>query len=233
MKIKIYEYTFGHENFKLSTPNLFYLTLKDIPDNCNILDFGCGSGTCYKNKKVINIIIEKKLKITGLDINSFEVEEFKKNIKNTPLENILSVKSGDIFNEIFNEKFDYVIFSESAPLLENLFLIKLIAYMKNNLLTLNGKICFINNLVKTPQFFVSFIKPKLKYITTLDFGRVLTADDFYNYATANKINVKFQILESMSIEEIAIFFRINFIYKIAKNIGFTNYDVEQYKITME
>lgn len=232
-KIKIYELTFGNKNFKLSTPKLFYSILKDLPNDSNILDFGCGSGTCYKNEDIVNFIIKTNQNITGIDINSFAIEEFKKNIELCPLAERLNLRCGDVFAEKFNKKFDYVIFSESAPLLENIFVVKVIDHIKTNLLNSNGKIFFINNLVENPQFFVSLIKPKLKYITALDFGRILTVDDFKIFATKNEMSVKFEVLDSMTVEEIAIFFKIPFIYKIVKIFGFKNYDVKQYKIVME
>ena len=232
-KIKMYELTFGNKKFKLSTPKLFYSILKDLPNDSNILDFGCGCGTCYKNEDMVNFIIKTNQNITGIDINSFAIEEFKKNIKLSPLIDRLNLRCGDIFAEKFNKKFDYVIFSESAPLLENIFVIKVIDHIKSNLLNPNGKIFFINNLVENPQFFVSLIKPKLKYITALDFGRILTVDDFKIFAAKNEMSVKFEVLDSMTVEEIAIFFRIAFIYKIARIFGFKNYDVKQYKIVME
>jgi len=233
MKIKIYESTFGNDKFKLSTPNLFYSVLKNIPDNSSILDFGCGSGICYKNKRIMNLIEKKNLLVTGIDIDSFAIDEFKKNLKLSLSTDKINLMCGNILKEQFNKKFNYVIFSESAPLLKKCFISEVISHIKMNLLDSSGKVIFINNLVENPQFFVSFIKPKLKYITTLDFGRVLTIEEFNNLAVANKLKISFEILDSMTVEEIAILYNIGFIYKTISRLGFKNYDVNQYKITME
>ena len=233
IEIKIYELTFGNTNFKLSTPNLFYSILKDLPNNSKILDFGCGSGISYKKKDTIDLIIKKNHMITGIDINSFAINKFEKKIKFSILDGKINLKCGNIFTEEFNEKFDYVIFSESAPLLTNQFLIKVINHIKHNLLNSNGKIIFINNLVENQQFFVTVIKPKIKYITTLDFGRILTMNEFEKLASDNNMKIKFEVIDSMTVESIAKLFKIDFIYKIVSRFGFKNYDVKEYKITME
>ena len=233
IQMKIYESIFGNKKFRLSTPNLFYSVLKDIPNNSHILDFGCGSGICYKNKDTVDLIIKRNHKITGIDINLFAIENFMKNVKTSLLTGKINLKCENIFKAKFEKKFDYVIFSESAPLLENDVFTEVVSYIKYNLLNSTGKIIFINNLVENPQFFVSFIKPKLKYITTLDFGRILTLNEFQNLATEVQMKINIEILDSMTVEEIAMSHNIGFIYKIASKFGFKNYDVKQYKITME
>lgn len=232
-KIQIYELIFGNKQFKLSTPNLFYSVLKELPPSSTILDFGCGSGVCYKNIDTMNLIIKSDFKITGIDINELAIHKFKERVNSNSLENRINLKYGDIFTMEFNEKFDYIILSESAPLLSKEFMIKIIFHIKNNLLKSGGKIIFINNLIENPQFVARFIKPNLKYVTTIDFGRVITKDEFFNLALDNKMKLKFELLDSMTIEQISKYHNIYFIYKIFTIFGFKNYDVMQYKITLE
>jgi 2-polyprenyl-3-methyl-5-hydroxy-6-metoxy-1,4-benzoquinol methylase len=232
-KIQIYELIFGNKQFKLSTPNLFYSVLKELPPNSTILDFGCGSGVCYKNIDTINLIVKSDFKITGIDINELAIHKFKERVNSNSLTDRINLKYGDIFKMEINEKFDYIILSESAPLLSKDFMIKIIFHIKNNLLKSGGKIIFINNLIENPQFITCFTKPKLKYVTSIDFGRVITKDEFFNLALDNKMNVKFELLDSMTIEQITKYYNIYFIYKIFTIFGFKNYDVMQYKITLE
>ena len=232
-KIQIYELMFGNKKFPLSTPNLFYSVLKEIPESSNILDFGCGSGVCYKNINTINLIVKSNHKITGIDINKFAINKFQDKINSNSLADKIELKCGDIFTMEISDKFDYVIFSESAPLLSTEFMIRIVSHIKNNLLRAGGKIIFINNLAENPQFITRVIKPKLKYITTIDFGRVITKDEFDNLALANQMKVKFELLDLMTVEQVAKFYNIRFIYKIFNIFGFKNYDVTQYKITLE
>jgi 2-polyprenyl-3-methyl-5-hydroxy-6-metoxy-1,4-benzoquinol methylase len=232
-KIKIYESTFGNTDFRLSTPKLFYSVMKDIANNSNILDFGCGSGACYKNNDIINLIVKSNQKITGIDTNEFAIENFRTNVSRSLLASRMNLKCGNIFTQNFDEKFDCVIFSESAPLLSSDFLVEIVSYIKYNLLKTNGKIIFINNLVENPQFIINFMKPKIKYITTLDFGRVMTVGEFKKLATVNEIKISFEILDSMTIEEIASHYNIAFLYWFFGKLGLKNYLVTQYKITMD
>jgi hypothetical protein len=101
------------------------------------------------------------------------------------------------------------------------------------LLNENGKIIFINNLVDKPQKITKFLKPKLKYITSIDFGRTLTKLDFDELGYDNNMSVKYELIEKMSVEDISKLYYLNFIYKIFNKFGFKNYDVLQYKITLE
>ena len=231
-KIQIYELMFGNKKFPLSTPNLFYSVLKEIPDNSSILDFGCGSGICYRNIDTINLVVKSNYQITGIDIDKLAIEKFQNKINLNSLSKI-NLKCGNILDMGFSEKFDYVIFSESAPLLSNEFLINVVAHIKSNLLRVGGKIIFINNLTENPQFITRFIKPKLKYITTIDFGRVVSKNEFNNLALANNMNVNYELLDSMTVEQVAYFYKIGFIYRIFNTWGFKNYDVTQYKITLK
>lgn len=231
-KIQIYELIFGNKKFPLSTPNLYLSVLKNIPENSKILDFGCGSGICYRNKETIKLINKSNLSITGIDIDKFALSRFQKKIENNYLNSKVKLLYGDIFTMEL-PKFDYFIFSESAPVLPKIFLEKLILHIKNNLLNDDGKIIFINNLVENPQFITKFLKPKLKYFTTIDFGRTLTKDNFEELKNNTNMNVKYEKLESMNITEIANFFNIGFIERIFNKLGFKNYNVEQYKITFQ
>jgi len=231
-KLKTYELIFGHKNFKLSTPRLFYNVLKDIPANSQVLDFGCGSGICYKNNEIIKLIHNSNLKISGIDIDKHVLLKFKKRIENNILDNKIKLLYGDIFTMEL-PKFDYVIFSESAPTMSKDFLKKVIVHIKNNLLTDNGKIIFINNLVENPQFITKFLKPKLKYFTTINFGRTLNKEEFENLKNDINMNVKFEIIDSMQVSEIATFFYLGYLFKILNKFGYKNYDVKEYKITFE
>ena len=231
-KIQIYELIFGNKKFKLSTPNLFYSVLKEIPNSSTILDFGCGSGICYRNINTIDLIIKSDHKITGIDINKMSINKFQDRINYNSLADRIDLKYGDIFTIEFNYKFDYVILSESAPLLSSEFMIKVISHIKTHLLKSEGKIIFINNLTENSQFITRLLKPKLKYVTTIDFGRVITKEEFENLAIENKMKVNYVLLDSMTIEQIAKYYNIGFIYKIFNTFGFKNYDVNQYKITL-
>lgn len=232
IKIKTNESIFGNKKFLLSTPNLFKNTLENIPKNSNILDFGCGSGICYKDNEVIKTIYKSNLNISGIDIDKYSLIKFKKRIESNMLNNKIKLFYGDILT-IDLPKYDYIIFSESAPLMSKELLRKVVLHMKNNLLNKNGKIIFINNLIENPQLIIKILKPNLKYFTKINFGRTLNKEEFDNLKNVLNMNVKYEKIASMPISEIASFFYLGYVYKLFNKLGFKNYDVEQYKITFE
>lgn len=76
------------------------------------------------------------------------------------------------------------------------------------------------------------MKPKLKYFTTIDFGRTLTMNDFKELGDSNNLKIEYEIIESMKTSEIAKIYYIGYIFKLFNKFGFKDYDVNQYKITM-
>lgn len=231
-KIQMYELTFGNKKFPLATPTLFYSVLKNVEPNSKILDFGCGSGICYRNIDTIKLINKYNFKITGIDINKLALSKFQNKIEKNSLNDKINLIYGDILTMEL-KKFDYVIFSESAPLMSMNFLNKVVNHIKENLLNDNGKIIFINNLVENPQVITKFLKPKLKYFTTIDFGRVLTKNEFDEFAKSTNMNVKYELIDKMLVSDIASFYKIKFLFLLFQKFGFKNYEVSQHKITFE
>lgn len=229
----IYDYFFGNLNFALSTPNLFLNVLEQIPKNSKILDFGCGNGVCYDNSKICKLITMNNLQITGIDINSVYINRCKDRIFINNLDANVKIVLADIFTYKFEDKFDYVILSESAPLMSEEFLNNIIQYISSNLLENIGKIIFINNLTDNPQKIVSILKPQLKYFTSIDFGRILDKNEFIKLSEKINKKVKFRIIQKMSIIDISKFFKIYYLYIILRIFGFKNYNVEQYEIYFE
>ena len=230
--ILTYDYFFGNENFKLSTPNLYNYSISKLSDNSKILDFGCGNGICYKNNNVIDTIKSKNLQIIGIDIDEVYIKQCNKRIINSELEDRVTIKLMNIFDyEIKDneDKFDYVIFSESAPLLSNELLVNIIKYIDINLIKKDGKIIFINNLTdsKSP---VKIFKPYLKYISLIDFGRLLSFDEFNYIAKDMNKNISINLIASLKFTEVLSFFKLDYLYYVANLFSVTDYNIEQYEI---
>jgi SAM-dependent methyltransferase len=229
----IYDKLFGDTNFILSTPKLFNKVITIIPPNSKILDLGCGNGICYSYKDTINYIIKNNLHITGIDIDPTYIKFCKQRIIDNKLEKNVNILLQDVFEYISLDKFDYIIFSESAPLMSKKFLYKITNHVSDNLLLENGKIIFINNLIENPSLIVKFCKPLLKYIIWTDFGRILKKKEFEELANSLDKKISFEIIGAMSLSNIAKYFKYDYLYWIFNNIGLTNYDIEQYSITLE
>ena len=157
----------------------------------------------------------------------------KQRIIDNKLEKNVNILLQDVFEYISLDKFDYIIFSESAPLMSKKFLYKITNHVSDNLLLENGKIIFINNLIENPSLIVKFCKPLLKYIIWTDFGRILKKKEFEELANSLDKKISFEIIGAMSLSNIAKYFKYDYLYWIFNNIGLTNYDIEQYSITLE
>jgi 2-polyprenyl-3-methyl-5-hydroxy-6-metoxy-1,4-benzoquinol methylase len=241
VKNKFYDYFFGNANIAISTPRLFESVLNKCPKNSNIMDFGCGNGIYYKKSFIKNQILNNNFKITGIDIDSQSIKICKDHIKKNNLSNYINVLCLNILNYKVDEKdkFDYIIFTESLPLINKNLLKEVLIYMNENLLKDNGKLIFINNLVDNdhPKL-ITFIKPYLKYFILIDFGRIIKKSEIEEIGTY--INKKFEInqISKNKIYELALFNFINwkkynFIYKlINKYIINLDYDIKQYEIIL-
>ena len=228
----IYDHFFGNPEFKLSTPNLFYYSLKNIEPNSRILDFGCGNGICYSNQLIKDVIKKNNLKIDGIDIDKIYINRCLERIEKDKLGSNINVKLQDIFKyKVENDlKFDYIILSESAPLLSEDFLNLILKYMIKYLLKPNGKIIFINNLTENSSPMVMKLKPMLKYVCMIDFGRILTKKEFIKLADEFNLNVEFNLIAKMNVNSILSFFNMSWTFYIWNLLGVDNYDVEQYEI---
>lgn len=228
----IYDYFFGNPEFKLSTPNLFYYSIKKLEPNSKILDFGCGNGICYSNKFVKDIILKNNIKIQGIDIDKVYISKCLQRIKKENLESNVNIQLKDVLKYKVEDvdRFDYIILSESAPLLNKEFLKIIVQHMIEHLLKNNGKIIFINNLTDNCTPVMKKIKPSLKYVSMIDFGRILTKQEFQDLSKELKLEVEFNLIAKMKIRSILKYFNFGWTYYFLKIIGVENYEVEQYEI---
>ncbi len=228
----IYDYFFGNIEFKLSTPNLFYYSIKKIEPNSRVLDFGCGNGICYSNQLVKDIIIKNNIKIQGIDIDKVYINKCLQRIKRENLDSNVNIHIQDVFTFKLEDKdkFDYIILSESAPLLNEKLLKNIVQHMLKYLLKKNGKIIFINNLTENYTPTMEKLKPLLKYISMIDFGRILTKKEFKELSKELKLDVEFNLIAKMKIRSILNYFNLGWTYYFWRMIGIQNYEVEQYEI---
>jgi SAM-dependent methyltransferase len=101
----------------------------------NILEIGCGNGWLSAQLSTVT-----KGKVTGLDINTVELEQARKVFRNIPN---LTFTEGDIRSGILaDEKFDLVVFAASVQYFESL---KEILKIAIGYLTLQGEIHIIDS----------------------------------------------------------------------------------------
>jgi ubiquinone/menaquinone biosynthesis C-methylase UbiE len=158
-----------------------------LPENAHVLDVGIGTGSaliCNADK-----VLEKKLDWTGVDIDSNYVKYCSDALRESSLCNVSSVLQADIYDSnnlsallcSSTKKrgkktplFDAVYFSGSFSLLPQPAIALQIA---KGVLRPGGKV-YVTQTFQHKSFpLLGLIKPALKYLTTIDFGKLTFAKD--------------------------------------------------------
>lgn len=151
--------------------------LQLYPENSMILDVGIGNGVMIKkNHKLIK---EKNLQITGLDINRHYLEHCRKMVREYMLENQVRVLQESVLTFSPPEKtcYNYIFFGQSFMLMNNQ---REVLERTKNWLTPEGKVVFFQTMFKNKSKLMEFVKPRLKFLTTVDFGKVTYEKEFYD-----------------------------------------------------
>ncbi len=163
----IYDHTFA----KL-TIDWYRAVLERLPESAEVLDVGIGTGGAVAANA--NLIMEKNLQITGLDIDADYLERCEKTLARAGLSNHVNVRLESVYDHQ-GGPYDAVYFSGSFMLLPDP-----IAALKHvmSLLRSNGSVYFTQTFHDRPSPLAEKIKPILHRVTTIHFGRVTYWDDF-------------------------------------------------------
>jgi SAM-dependent methyltransferase len=174
-----------------ATEHCYKNCLSYFPDRSDVLDVGIGNGTMLK--KFHSVIKSKGLKITGVDINKVYIDHCDHLIRTFRLEDHIQINYDSIesYEPPQNKSFDFILFSMSFMLFKDrqLVLDKIRDYMKPG-----GKIVFFQTMFKEKFRLMEFIKPKLKYVTTVDFGRVTYENEFFDLLDRNSLSISRDLL---------------------------------------
>ena len=181
MKKKLYELIID------DVTNYCYENCLDyFPDNSSILDVGIGNGIMLKNYH--GLIKSKDLRIAGIDINKVYLHQCTDLIQTYGLEPYIHIHHTPVetYAPPSRQYFDFILFSMSFMLFKDqgLVLDRIKAWLKPQ-----GKIVFFQTMFKERLRFIEFIKPKLKYLTTIDFGKVTYERDFYELLNEKNLAV--------------------------------------------
>ena len=166
---------------------LYNLMINEVTDLCyknclhyfsphsRILDVGIGNGTMIQHYH--GLIKSKGLQITGIDINRNYLKHCARLIDLWQLEDNIKIFSESVENYTPPEQgyFDFILFSMSFMLFKDQLLV---LDRIRSLLKPEGKVIFFQTMFKKKSLIMELIKPRLKYVTTIDFGRVTYENDF-------------------------------------------------------
>ena len=151
-----------------------------------VLDVGIGNGAMMKNYH--SLIKSKKLKITGIDINRYYLNHCRCLIEKYGLEKSIEIycTSVESYAPGRMEAFDFILFSMSFMLFKDPcgVLKRIKGWLKPG-----GEIVFFQTMYTDKFPLMEFIKPRLKYITTVDFGKILYKKDFLQTLQSQQLAV--------------------------------------------
>lgn len=163
----IYDHTFT----KL-TIDWYQAVLKRLPDGARVLDVGIGTGGAVAANA--EVILQKTLHITGLDIDPDYIERCEKNLLKAGLADNVRVRHESVYDHE-GGPYDAVYFSGSFMLLPDP-----VGALRHvlQLLAPAGKVFFTQTFHDRPSPLAEKIKPLLHRVTTIHFGRVTYWEDF-------------------------------------------------------
>ena len=169
-----------------ATHHCYQSCLNYFGQDSAILDVGIGNGIMLKTYHPL--IKSKRLKITGLDINKEYLNHCDSLIHNYGLENYIEICNEPVESYVpqGDSCFDFILFSMSFMLLPDQ---KSVLKRIKSWLNPNGQIVFFQTVYKMQFKLMEFIKPRLKYITTIDFGSVTYETDFFDTLKETSLSV--------------------------------------------
>lgn len=160
--------------------------LQYFPAESTVLDVGIGNGIMLTNYH--GLIKSKQLQITGVDSNKSYLKHCSSLVDRYGLDSYISVYHDRIeaYEPPASEWFDFILFSMSFMLFKDQ---KTVLNRIKDWLKPNGEIIFFQTIYSERFRFMEFVKPKLKYVTTVDFGKITYENDFFILLKDHKLPV--------------------------------------------
>ncbi|KCV71865.1 hypothetical protein H696_01277 [Fonticula alba] len=165
------------------TSEWYRTVLEKLPAKSSVLDVGVGTAAALLNN--ISIINERQLRIKGVDIDADYIARAQDLIRDKNASGLVNVEHMSIYDYFLppgGQRFDAVYFSGSFMLLPDPSAALL--HVKANLLKEGGLLYFTQTFERRRSFLVETIKPLLRVITTIDFGRATYYDEFARQLSA-------------------------------------------------
>lgn len=146
--------------------------LSRVPDDTMLLDVGIGTaGALLANADLVK---RKGLHITGIDIDTDYIERARSRLRDSSISESTEVHLESVYHHQ-GGPYDAVYFSASFMLLPDPE-----GALRHccRLLGPSGRIFFTQTIQRQPTRWMEILKPMLKRVTSIDFGRVTYEKDF-------------------------------------------------------
>ncbi len=159
-----------------TTNECYRNSLHHVPNGSRLLDVGIGNGLMLESFHPL--IKSKRLRITGIDIDANYLKHCEELIRKHQLADYIDVCHGAAESYCPPQKgcFDTVLFCLSFMLLRDQ---RAVLQRARDWLKPGGQLIFAQAIFKKRSRLVDLVKPKLKYLTTIDFGRAIYEKDFF------------------------------------------------------
>lgn len=197
VKSTIYNTTIGH----FYTSGVMRHILVEIPDNSKILDVGIGTGYIYSQNS--DLIKRKNIYVTGIDTDPGYIKHAKHSMIDADLESHVRLLNCDTYTtskiDIDLGSFDFVIFSDSYSSISDVY--STITFCERYLNRI-GIIIVASALFDKYDENIDWIKQRLIYVSSIDFGNMMIKEDLEQYVEARysgNIDECFRVISSAKI----------------------------------
>jgi alpha-N-acetylglucosaminidase len=159
-----------------TTNECYRNSLDYVPDGSRLLDVGIGNGIMLESFHPL--IKAKRLKITGIDIDANYLKHCEELIRKHQLADSIDVchAAAESYSPPQKGCFDTVLFCLSFMLLRDQ---RAVLQRARDWLKPGGQLIFAQAIFRKRSRLVDLVKPKLKYLTMIDFGRAIYERDFF------------------------------------------------------
>lgn len=152
------------------TTRWYEAVLTKLPENSTVLDVGIGTAGALL--RCSNLLREKNIRIVGIDYDADYVATAQNAIESVGLKSLIEVEHKSVYDLKLGEKdkpYDAVYFSGSFTLLPD----RLEALRVVSAMVEEGEIYITQTYQRKSPPMLTYLKPILKYFTTIDFGQLV------------------------------------------------------------
>jgi SAM-dependent methyltransferase len=165
--------------------------LTRLPPRCRLLDIGIGTGSALMANA--DVVVAKDVRVTGVDIDEAYVQRCRRAVANRKLGNHIECRRESIYDH-HGGPYDAAYFSASFMLLPDP--PGALRHVRS-LLAPEGRLYFTQTFEHDRSALIERLKPLLRLVTTIDFGRVTYEADFRRALAAGGVEIEqFEVLHA-------------------------------------
>ena len=154
------------------TTSWYAAALERVPEGARMLDVGIGTGRALVAHA--DRIRAQGLHVTGLDVDEGYVRRCRRQVAAAGLDERVSVRFESLLDHD-GGPYDVICFSASFMLMPDP---QEALERAKALLATDGRLMFTQTFETRPSRLVEWLKPRLRWLTTIEFGRVTYEEEF-------------------------------------------------------